>query len=376
MFNKRNKKNTWKKQKNERKNKINNLNSKLISSTLNNIQHYNSDLEKKSLTEYDDNFVSKKNKKLQTNKINKKNQTRSIKIPLIHKKDSESKLSNKLSIDTNLIRNKRWTVGDPIEIEKLVAITTGNVLSMLKDNPEMLNALILESKKETPMDTKRDTPRNNQRDQLKKPPILGNKRVEFKKKQRSGLSSVTKHKIKTFNFMRPTNSSLGKIKSPRVPKKQVIKPPFKSKKKLLASSVLISTTDKFEHKVHRRSLSNKKSDWEAKKKIKKPEKKYLKRKKNKKKEKEFEAKKYKTLKNPVPQNMNNRIKKHKEKKNDPAEVLKLSSFGRNKSWSKNKNTKKRFSNLQIPKMPKKLFRPKPKLSYLKKSKPIILLNSR
>ena len=59
------------------------------------------------------------------------------------------------------------------------------------------------------------------------------------------------------------------------------------------------------------------------------------------------------LNNPIPQNINKRVEKQKQKKNSPGEVLRMSIFGRKKTSEQlNPKNKRKYVSLQPKKMQK------------------------
>ena len=92
---------------------------------------------------------------------------------------------------------------------------------MLKNNPQMLNTLVKMSKKtnQPPVSDKKSNRPLVSDKKSNQPPVSEKKSTSRKKRKRSagggrkiGSSMVKKTKIRTSNFMKPTNSSINKIK--------------------------------------------------------------------------------------------------------------------------------------------------------------------
>lgn len=204
-----------------------------------------------------------------------------------------------------------WPLNNAVEIQKLVEITTGNVLEMLKNNPQMLDTLMQMSKAKQPPPT---TPERNR----------AQRRVSFPNRGR-GLSSVKRHRIRNSNFMKPTHSFMKKVESRKSEKKcaQSVHPVSRQsasrsrgRRPLIKSFVKIRNGNQlgFESKAQPPSGSKKRT---------RSSRKYTKSKKELKKKNVPRAKRKDILKNPVPQNMNRRAEKHKEMRNNPELAVKF-----------------------------------------------------
>lgn len=264
------------------------------------------------------------------NEILEKTQRKQENIP---KEIMQSMLENRMRDLENLKEMKEETgqvkLTNAIEIKKLVEITTGNVLEMLKNNPEMLETLVKMSK--------------GKKNQQKATPERQNgnrRRVSFSN-QSKGLSSVKRQRIRNSNFMKPTDSFMKKIQSKKSGRSSArsIKPSLPRRASRNRPNQVLTKSSMKIGNVSPDWLSSEKNPVVASKGRSRLNKNKTKSKTELNKRKVSRSKRSEILKNPVPQNMNKRIQKHREMRNNPESIMKVGSIEPSRSHRKTKSSR-------------------------------------